>query len=166
MLITTDSVQAAWQRLEAAYPPTYAGRLAMFVGLYIDTFGMPPAPTIEVDGDSVTYSELSERLWRQMTASPSCGVSCYHQQSMVPCPVPEQENEGELASCEWASAWTQCTAAELAEPALFRELDAYLAPLAVTGFRVDPYLSGLYVLAHEIQAGDFRRMVQYRHVRR
>lgn len=64
---------------------TYAGRLAMFVGLYLDTYGEPPAPTIEVDGDSLTYSQLSERLWGQMRDSPSHGVSCYHHESMVMC---------------------------------------------------------------------------------
>ena len=64
---------------------TYAGSLAMFVGLYIDAFGEPPAQKIEVDGESVSYSELSENLWRQMTESPSCGISCYNRESMVMC---------------------------------------------------------------------------------
>ncbi|MCG8691159.1 MAG: hypothetical protein MI806_08110 [Minwuiales bacterium] len=64
---------------------TYAGRLATFVGFYIDAFGEPPAATIELDGRATTYSALSESLWRQMTESPSCGVSCYHHQSMVMC---------------------------------------------------------------------------------
>ncbi len=64
---------------------TYAGRLATFVGFYIDAFGEPPAESIELDGRSTTYSALSESLWRQMTESPNCGVSCYHHQSMVMC---------------------------------------------------------------------------------
>ena len=64
---------------------TYAGRLATFVGFYIDAFGEPPASRIEIDGRSMTYNELSHNLWRQMSASPSCGVSCYHHQSMVMC---------------------------------------------------------------------------------
>lgn len=29
---------------------TFAGRLASFIGFYIDAFGEPPAETIEVDG--------------------------------------------------------------------------------------------------------------------
>ena len=64
---------------------TYAGRLATFIGLYIDAFGRPPADRIELDGRATTYSELSRNLWEQMTESPSCGVSCYHRQSMVMC---------------------------------------------------------------------------------
>lgn len=64
---------------------TYAGRLATFVGFYIDAFGEPPAESIELDGHSTTYAALSESLWRQMAESPSCGVSCYHHRSMVMC---------------------------------------------------------------------------------
>ena len=64
---------------------TYAGRLATFVGFYIDAFGQPPAGRIEVGERSVTYSELSRSLWEQMRQSPNCGVSCYHHQSMVMC---------------------------------------------------------------------------------
>jgi|GEM_PF-6574488 len=64
---------------------TYAGRLATFVGFYIDAFGEPPAARIELDGRTTTYEALSSSLWKQMTASPSCGVSCYHHQSMVMC---------------------------------------------------------------------------------
>jgi hypothetical protein len=64
---------------------TYAGRLALFVGLYLAAFGEPPSPRIEVDGESVTYQQLSARLHRQMTVSPSGGVSCYHHESMVMC---------------------------------------------------------------------------------
>ncbi len=64
---------------------TFAGRLATFVGFYINAFGEPPAKNIELGGRSTTYSELSHSLWRQMRDSPSCGVSCYHHQSMVMC---------------------------------------------------------------------------------
>jgi hypothetical protein len=64
---------------------TYAGRLATFVGFYIDAFGEPPARTIAVDGESYDYSALSESLWRQMKRSPSCGVSCFEHTSMVMC---------------------------------------------------------------------------------
>ncbi len=64
---------------------TYAGRLATFIGFYIDAFGSPPAGRIELDGQITTYTELSESLYHQMTASPTCGVSCYHHQSMVMC---------------------------------------------------------------------------------
>ncbi len=64
---------------------TYAGRLATFIGLYVDAFGEPPAPHIVLDGRQTTYGELSHALWRQMQASPNCGVSCYHHQSMVMC---------------------------------------------------------------------------------
>ena len=54
---------------------TYAGRLATFVGFYLDAFGAPPAERIEFDGRSTTYSALSDRLWREMMASPSHGGS-------------------------------------------------------------------------------------------
>lgn len=64
---------------------TYAGRLATFIGFYVDAFGAPPADRIELDGRSITYSVLSERLWREMMASPSGGVTCYHHQAMVMC---------------------------------------------------------------------------------
>src|SRR5713101_9216417 len=64
---------------------TYAGRLATFVGFYIDAFGEPPAERIELDGRSISYNALSESLWKQGVASPNCGVSCYHHQSMVMC---------------------------------------------------------------------------------
>ena len=53
---------------------TYAGRLASFIGFYIDAFGEPPAKSIELDGRTITYSALSESLCRQMTESPTCGV--------------------------------------------------------------------------------------------
>jgi hypothetical protein len=64
---------------------TYAGRLATFIGFYIDAFKDPPADRIELDGRAMTYKDLSRSLWTQMTESPSCGVSCYHRQSMVMC---------------------------------------------------------------------------------
>lgn len=64
---------------------TYAGRLATFIGFYIITFGQPPKPTIALDGNETTYTALSMDLWRQMNSSPSCGVSCYHNTSMVMC---------------------------------------------------------------------------------
>lgn len=79
----TELEETAWPLQERNL--TYAGRLATFVGLYIDAFGEPPADRIELDGRSTTYSELSRNLWEQMTGSPSCGVSCYHHQSMVMC---------------------------------------------------------------------------------
>ena len=64
---------------------TYAGRLATFIGFYIDAFGEPPAAEIALDGRRTTYSELSRSLWEQMRASPNCGVSCYQHQSMLMC---------------------------------------------------------------------------------
>ncbi len=64
---------------------TYAGRLATFVGFYIDAFGEPPAAHIELDGGTTTYNALSRNLWEQAAASPSCGVSCYNNVSMVQC---------------------------------------------------------------------------------
>jgi hypothetical protein len=64
---------------------TYAGRLATFVGLYIDAFGEPPEARIALGERTISYSELSERLHAQMTASPTCGVSCYRHESMVMC---------------------------------------------------------------------------------
>lgn len=64
---------------------TYAGRLATFIGLYIDAFGKPPAERIWIDNRSISYSELSASLAEQMETSPNCGVSCYEHQSMVMC---------------------------------------------------------------------------------
>jgi len=64
---------------------TYAGRVSTFVGFYIDFFGEPPADRIEVDGRSMTYSELSRHLWKQASESASCGVSCFNNVSMVQC---------------------------------------------------------------------------------
>ena len=64
---------------------TYAGRLATFIGFYIDAFGEPPAERIELDGRSISYNALSESLWKQGVTSPNRGVSCYHHQSMVMC---------------------------------------------------------------------------------
>src|SRR6266849_5437560 len=48
---------------------TYAGRLATFIGFYIDASGAPPAPSIELDGRSITYHELSEGLVQQAANS-------------------------------------------------------------------------------------------------
>ena len=64
---------------------TYAGRLASFIGFYIDAFGAPPEDAIRIEDHVTSYSELSESLWAQMKASPSCGVSCYGHTSMVMC---------------------------------------------------------------------------------
>ena len=64
---------------------TYAGRVSTFVGFYIDAFGEPPADRIELDGRTTTYSDLSRNLWEQASESPSCGVSCYNNVSMVQC---------------------------------------------------------------------------------
>jgi len=64
---------------------TFAGRLATFIGLYISSFGEPPAPTIVIGDRAVTYSELSHSLAAQAAQHPSGGVSCYHHQSMVMC---------------------------------------------------------------------------------
>jgi hypothetical protein len=55
--------EETWPLLERNL--TFAGRLATFVGLYIDTFGEPPAARIELDGRATTYHALSESLWRQ-----------------------------------------------------------------------------------------------------
>ena len=64
---------------------TYAGRLASFIGFYIDAFGEPPPAHIDVDGRTTTYSELSHNLWKQASESPNCGVSCLNNVSMVQC---------------------------------------------------------------------------------
>jgi hypothetical protein len=64
---------------------TYAGRVATFIGFYIDAFGAPPAARIELDGRTTTYSDLSRNLWEQAAASPSCSVSCFNNSSMVQC---------------------------------------------------------------------------------
>ena len=75
--------EASWPLQERNL--TYAGRLATFIGFYIDAFGEPPAETIELDGRTTSYNELSRNLHDQMVRSPSCGVSCYRHQSMVMC---------------------------------------------------------------------------------
>ena len=64
---------------------TYAGRVSTFIGFYIDAFGEPPADLIELDGRSTTYNDLSRSLWKQASESPSCGVSCFNNSSMVQC---------------------------------------------------------------------------------
>ena len=64
---------------------TYAGRLASFTGLYIDAFGEPPTEHIDVDGRTISYSDLSENLWKQAADSSNCGVSCFNNVSMVQC---------------------------------------------------------------------------------
>jgi len=64
---------------------TYAGRVSTFIGFYIDAFGEPPAARIELDGQSTTYSDLSRNLWKQASESPSCGVSCFNNVSMLQC---------------------------------------------------------------------------------
>ena len=79
----TELEESTWPLQERNL--TYAGRLATFVGFYIDAFGAPPCRLIEIDGRSTSYSDLSHSLWLQMAGSPSCGVSCYEHQSMVMC---------------------------------------------------------------------------------
>ena len=64
---------------------TYAGRVASFTGFYIDAFGEPPAERINVDGRTISYSDLSQNLWQQAADSPNCGVSCFNNVSMVQC---------------------------------------------------------------------------------
>ena len=75
--------EASWPLQERNL--TFAGRLATFVGFYIDAFGMPPAERIVLENRSTTYAELSESLWRQMTSSPTGGVTCYRRESMTQC---------------------------------------------------------------------------------
>ena len=80
---------APWQE-ERTWPLqkgnlTYAGRVSTFIGFYIDAFGEPPADRIELDGQSTTYSDLSRNLWKQASESPSCGVSCFNNVSMLQC---------------------------------------------------------------------------------
>jgi len=80
---------ASWQK-QRTWPLqrgnlTYAGRLSTFIGFYIDAFGEPPADRIELDGQSTTYSDLSHNLWKQASESPSCGVSCFNDVSMLKC---------------------------------------------------------------------------------
>jgi hypothetical protein len=241
---------------------TYAGRLATFVGFYIDAFGDPPADRIELGGRTTTYTELSENLWRQMTASPSCGVSCYDHQSMVMCNghmlinntlhdrlfgshfasanarwletvdgklltsessgplffygtqpneaapyrertsvgadiwalflmsavIPErvarwfdrwQDNiaqegnrayiqvatvdaESEFSCNQLATAWAFCLAKELGYDALADQLCNSLKDEVITGFTLDPLLSGLFLLGNRLQTGSFNRLVMGR----
>lgn len=75
--------EASWPLQERNL--TFAGRLATFVGFYIDAFGVPPADCIVLEGRSTSYTELSESLWRQMTESPTGGVTCYRHESMTQC---------------------------------------------------------------------------------
>ncbi len=238
---------------------TFAGRLATFVGFYIDAFGAPPAGRIELGGRSISYSELSDNLHRQMAASPNCGVSCYHHRSMVMCnahmlinnvlhdrlfgtnyaqsnaswlktvdeqltrhehngpifyygtepnlPRPAEDKqsvgadiwalflmsgvvpdrvgawferwqhnitraesrsyvevsrrdaETEFASDLLASAWAFCLAKELAHENLARQLRCSLDAGALTGYELDPLLSGLYLLGELLEPGAFHRLV-------
>jgi hypothetical protein len=75
--------EASWPLQERNL--TFAGRLATFIGLYISSFGEPPAPKIVIGDQAITYSELSHSLAAQAAQHPSGGVSCYHHQSMVMC---------------------------------------------------------------------------------
>jgi hypothetical protein len=80
---------ASWQK-ERTWPLqkgnlTYAGRLSTFIGFYIDAFGEPPADRIELDGQSTTYSDLTRSIWKQASESPSCGVSCFNNVTMLQC---------------------------------------------------------------------------------
>lgn len=238
---------------------TFAGRLATFVGFYIDAFGVPPAERIELDGRATSYTALSESLWHQMMVSPSRGVSCYHHQSMVMCNahllinnvlhdrlfgthyasgndgwlrtvedhllrraatgplfffgtesnscapavrktslgtdiwalflmsgvLPDrvrdwftrwQENithengkafveiasadrEAEVASTPLATAWAFCLAKELGHVALATSLRHTLNHEVLTGFDLDPLLSGLYLLGELLQPAAFHRLV-------
>ncbi len=238
---------------------TYAGRLATFVGLYIDAFGEPPVDTIDLEGRSTTYRGLSESLHRQMTESPSCGVSCYHHQSMVMCNAhmlinnvlhdrlfgtsyasaneawmrtlndhlarnepdgplfyygtksnevaPEEKKKSvgadiwalflmsgvipdrvsdwferwqsnityaddrayvevtpkdleiEFSSVPLATAWAFCLAKELGQNERAELLRNSLKDQVVTGFELDPLLSGLYLLGEKLRPGAFYRLV-------
>ncbi len=64
---------------------TYAGRISSFTGMYIDAFGEAPAALVEIDGRTITYSDLSQHLWDQASSSPSCGVTCFNNVAMVQC---------------------------------------------------------------------------------
>jgi len=75
--------EACWPLAERNL--TFAGRLATFIGLYISSFGEPPAPKIMIGDQAITYSELSHSLAAQAAQHPSGGVSCNHHQSMVMC---------------------------------------------------------------------------------
>lgn len=238
---------------------TYAGRLATFVGFYIDAFGEPPAARIELGGRSTTYRDLSRSLWQQMAGSPSCGVSCYHHQSMVMCNahmlinnllhdrlfgtgfasanpgwlgtvedhllredetgplffygtaadspepivkkravgadiwalflmssiVPDRvsawfersqrnivcdgetahvevavwEAENEFSSNELATAWAFCLAKELGQKDRAMRLRNSLCPQVLSGFELDPYISGLFLLGERLEAGAFHKLV-------
>ena len=238
---------------------TFAGRLATFVGFYIDAFGVPPADHIALDGRSTSYSALSESLWHQMTVSPSHGVSCYHHQSMVMCNahllinnllhdrlfgthytagnagwlqtleayllrgdasgplffygtasntcapaerslslgmdiwalflmssvIPERvrvwferwqehityahgrasveitpaDTAAEASSTLLATAWAFCLAQELGQVELAEALRNTLNIEVMTGFELDPLLSGLYLLGDLLQPGAFHRLV-------
>ncbi len=238
---------------------TYAGRLATFVGFYIDAFGEPPAETIDLEGHSTTYRDLSESLHRQMLESPSCGVSCYRHQSMVMCnahmlinnvlhdrlfgtsyasanaawlqtlddhlvrnepdgplfyygtkshtAAPEEKKKSvgadiwalflmsgviservsdwferwqsnitysddrayvdvtpkdleiEFSSVALATSWAFCLAKELGQNDRAEWLRNSLKDQVVTGFELDPLLSGLYLLGEMLRQGAFYRLV-------
>jgi len=242
---------------------TYAGRLATFIGFYIDAFGEPPAIRIEIDGRSTTYSQLSHSLWRQMSASPSCGVSCYHYQSMLMCnahllinnilhdrlfgtdfaasnagwlgtveenllrsgetgplffygtkpnshkPIKEKRALGadiwamflmssvkrdrvatwfeewqrnivddhdaayidveaweaaeEFTSNDLATAWACFVAKGLGQVDRAESLRLWLEPKVKEGFKLDPYISGLYLLGEQLNEGAFRKLVTGTH---
>lgn len=112
-----------------------------------------PSQTLRVlPTGSITYNQLSERLWRQMVEW---------------VPIDEDvETPAEVASVEYATAWTLCLAAELGGTELHGRLNNFRAPLALTGFRVDPYMSGLCLLGHELDQGALHRLSpQFRAVR-
>jgi diazepam-binding inhibitor (GABA receptor modulator, acyl-CoA-binding protein) len=237
---------------------TYAGRLATFIGFYIDAFGAPPAPSIELDGRSITYHELSEGLVQQAANSPSGGVTCYSHRAMTMCnahllinnvlhdrlygteyrstnnlwlrtlethltrpekegplfffatqsnsccaddglslgvdawtlflmssvvpdrvakwfpdwrknikvnedrayvEIPQKHRDIEFSSTELASAWAYCLAKELGHSRLAWQLRRTLEPQVESGFKLDPLISGLFLLGDVLEKGSFNALV-------
>ncbi len=76
--------------------------------------------------------------------------------------VADWEVQQEFSSNELASAWAFCLTKELGEMELATSLQRYLQPLALEGFELDPYISGLYLLGNRLEPGAFRQLIHNR----
>jgi len=73
--------------------------------------------------------------------------------------VDKREPEEESSTNELATAWAYCLAKELGQADRAEQLRRYLAPRAVTGFEIDPYTTGLFLIGEDLEKGAFRTLI-------
>jgi hypothetical protein len=73
--------------------------------------------------------------------------------------IPSRETKGELSSTPLATAWAFCLAKELGQTPLALALGRTLELEIAEGFKLDPLLSGLYLLGDTLREGAFRDLV-------